>query len=90
MLSPRVTSLITRCFAERDREAALRCLLMLDEGLRGTAGDRVMTGMLKCSRGSLKNLLDAVALAETDWRDLLVAADLAHDVHAHETWSPDW
>ena len=47
---------------------------------------RVQAAALKCSGGTLKGLVDAVALAQTDWRDLLVVAGFAHDTRAHLVW----
>jgi hypothetical protein len=43
---------------------------------------------IRLSGGDLQRLRDAIRLARTDWRDLLVAADFAEDSHAHETWQP--
>jgi hypothetical protein len=37
----------------------------------------------------LDALIQAIELAQTDWRDLLVAAGFAVDVHAHELWLED-
>lgn len=39
--------------------------------------DRVHLGILKVSEGNLGKFREAARLAETDWRDLLVAAGLA-------------
>jgi hypothetical protein len=36
----------------------------------------------------LPALQRAIELAKADWRDLLVAAGFAEDIHAHEHWSP--
>jgi hypothetical protein len=33
-------------------------------------------------------LKQAIELGRRDWRDLLVDADFADDVHAHEHWTP--
>jgi hypothetical protein len=43
---------------------------------------------LKLSEGRLDRLEEAIKLAQTDWRDLLVAAGFAHDVEAHLNWLP--
>ena len=32
---------------------------------------------------------DVVALAKTDWRDLLIAANFGHDTRAHSAWYVD-
>jgi hypothetical protein len=55
------------------------------------AGDveRVQIAALKQSGGDLDALIQAIELAQTDWRDLLVAAGFAVDVHAHERWLED-
>ncbi|MDP3939643.1 MAG: hypothetical protein Q8R92_16120 [Deltaproteobacteria bacterium] len=37
---------------------------------------------------NLAKLVDAIALAQTDWRDVLVGADFAEDPLAHESWWP--
>lgn len=50
--------------------------------------ERVRFAALKVSRGNLADLVEAVALAQTDWRDLLVAAGFADDPRAHEAWLP--
>jgi len=39
--------------------------------------ERVHAAMLRVATGSLERLLEAAALAELDWRDLLVEAGLA-------------
>jgi len=43
---------------------------------------------LKLSDGRLDKLDRAIALAKTDWRDLLVDADFANDPKAHLSWLP--
>jgi hypothetical protein len=48
--------------------------------------DRIRFAALKLSNGSLKKLQEAVDLAKSDWRDLLVAAGVAHSVDAHKQW----
>jgi hypothetical protein len=50
--------------------------------------ERLRFAALRLSDGNLHRLRDAIALAKTDWRDLLVAADFAEDVHAHQSWHP--
>lgn len=48
--------------------------------------ERTRFAALKVSGGDMDKLLDAVALAQRDSRDLLMAAGFGHDVHAHERW----
>jgi hypothetical protein len=50
--------------------------------------ERLRFAALKISAGSLERLQEAVELAKQDWRDLLVSADFANDVHAHREWIP--
>jgi len=52
------------------------------------AVERVRFAALKFSGGSMDRLEQALCLARTDWRDLLVAAEFAHDARAHEAWLP--
>jgi hypothetical protein len=58
------------------------------EKLDAVALERYRFAALKVSDGQIDKLIQAVALAKTDWRDLLVAAGFAHDTKAHESWSP--
>ena len=51
--------------------------------------ERFRFAVLKLSEGRLDKLAQAIALAKTDWRDLLVAADFADDPHAHLQWFPE-
>lgn len=51
--------------------------------------DRLRIAAIKLSGGAIEGLVDALVLAETDWRDLLVSAGFGHDVKAHESWWPD-
>jgi hypothetical protein len=48
--------------------------------------ERVQCAALKLSEGRVDRLYDAIALAQTDWRDLLVAAGFAEDIRAHKEW----
>ncbi len=51
--------------------------------------ERIRFAALKLSNGSLAELTRAVEIAQTDWRDVLVAAGFGHDVRAHLAWFPD-
>lgn len=48
--------------------------------------ERVRCAVLLMSEGSLEKLNAAVRLANDDWRDVLVAAGFANDVHDHLSW----
>lgn len=50
--------------------------------------ERFRFAVLKLSEGRLDLLRKAIDLAKADWRDLLVAAEFANDVLAHERWMP--
>jgi hypothetical protein len=50
--------------------------------------ERLRYAAMKLSDGTLADLREAIALAKTDWRDLLMAAGFAEDVTAHQRWRP--
>lgn len=50
--------------------------------------ERISIAALRASDGDPARLTAALHVATADWRDLLVAADFAHDSSAHERWSP--
>ena len=50
--------------------------------------ERIRFAAIRLSAGDIDRLREAIRLAQIDWRDLLVAADFADDVHAHERWRP--
>jgi hypothetical protein len=50
--------------------------------------ERNRYAVLKLSGGSLPELARHVAVACTDWRDVLVAAGFGHDPGAHRSWNP--
>lgn len=88
-----VQSHILRLFPLEEREEVVR-LLHEDCGaaLPGTDNaspafiERVQCAALKLSEGRMDKLNDAIALAQTDWRDLLVAAGFAENAKAHRAW----
>ena len=48
--------------------------------------ERYRFAALKLSNGSLTKLREAIELAKSDWRNLLVAAGFAASADAHERW----
>jgi hypothetical protein len=48
--------------------------------------ERIRFAVLKLSSGSFSELTRAIAIANTDWRDTLVAADFGSSVLAHINW----
>lgn len=94
-LSPKTLSRVAALFvpAERDDASSIlvsRCGDQLPGMAQASPHDleRIRFAALRLSRGRLRELKQAVALAETDWRDLLVAAGFAEDPTAHLRWTP--
>lgn len=58
------------------------------ENADAAALERLRCAALKLSAGRWDKLKSAVALAKTDWRDLLMAAEFGTDVEAHLRWQP--
>jgi hypothetical protein len=50
--------------------------------------ERIRFAVLKLSAGNLDRLRSAVADAQVDWRDTLMAAGFGNDVRAHKRWKP--
>lgn len=50
--------------------------------------ERIRFAALKLSKGNMEKLVEAIELAQIDWRDLLVAAGFGEDVEAHNKWMP--
>jgi hypothetical protein len=48
--------------------------------------ERIWFAVVKLSNGDRERLEHALALAKTDWRDLLMAAGFGAHVKAHKTW----
>ena len=88
-----VQSHITRLFPPEKREEVTKllcedCILALGPSDKASQAflERVQCAVLKCSKGNMENLFDAVTLAQTDWRDLLVLAGFAERSDAHRNW----
>ncbi len=86
-LSEAILERLRTLFAPNDREAAAE--LLESHGAAGVgSSERILIAALKLSGGDLERLVDALVLAETDWRDLLVVAGFAYDTGAHLKWWP--
>jgi len=48
--------------------------------------ERIRFAVLKLSEGGLERLKEGVRFAQTDWRDVLVAAGFGNDIYAHKKW----
>ena len=94
-MSPLVQLALAALFDREDCEEAERILRMdccpdAVPGLSRNASnknERVYHAALKLSGGSLPKLYDAIALAQTDDRDLLMATDFGNP-NAHKSWKP--
>ena len=77
--------------AEAERLLAEDCgdtLPLIGAPATPAALERIRFAALRVSGGDLRRLREAVKLAQTDWRDLLVGAEFAEDVHGHQAWKP--
>ena len=59
--------------------------LMTDANERSL--ERIRLATLKISNGDIDALLEAIRIAQIDWRDVLVAADFADTLTAHTEWA---
>jgi len=59
------------------------------ESLSATELERYQFAALKLSNGTIEGLQKAIEVANSDWRDLLVAAGFGHSVRVHEKWLPE-
>lgn len=94
-LSPATLSRLEALFSPSEQAEAGDLLVELCgnnlpfcEGSDPASLERLRFAALKLSGGRLSELYGALDLANTDWRDLLVAAGFAHDLDAHKSWFP--
>ena len=94
-LSARVESVVAALFSADEQAMVLETLKTDCAGnIPGCADkspqemDRIRLSVLKLSEGKVPALKAAIRLAETDWRDLFMAAGFGHDPKAHESWWP--
>jgi hypothetical protein len=85
-MSGRVLARVDADFAPSDRPVAVDLIRSVDLdywkiALSASGRDRLAAAMLILAAAQMEGLRKAVALANQDWRDLLVAAGLAQ---------PDW
>jgi len=48
--------------------------------------ERIRFSAIKLSEGQIDKLSDAIELAQTDWRDLLMSAGFGYDPEKHNQW----
>lgn len=82
MVTPRLERRIRRDFGGPERAQQVLDLLAELPATAGYdpamfSGERVQAAIVLWANGSLRRVHDACKLAETDWRDMLVAAGLA-------------
>ncbi|MBB3097383.1 hypothetical protein FHR83_005061 [Actinoplanes campanulatus] len=81
MISDRLQAYVSRRFAPDEVEPVLG---LLAEAIHGEPGDtpegteRIQAAVVLVADGSSQRFLHAVSIAQGDWRDILVWADLAH------------
>ncbi len=93
-LTPQTRTVVQSLFTAKD---CLRVEAMLlnecgavqvhSPDLPASAMERIRLAALKCSGGDYDLLGNAVLLAQTDWRDLLMAAGFGDNVDAHREWA---
>jgi len=49
--------------------------------------ERLRFAAIKVSKGEMSVFREAMDLAKLDWRDLLVWAGFANDIHEHRKWA---
>jgi hypothetical protein len=80
-LSPRIVGRIARDFSGSRSSGVIALLTALDPPLHHSpdGDERICGAILIVAEGDVDKLVEAAALAERDWRDLLVSAGLEHD-----------
>jgi hypothetical protein len=93
-LSTDTLRLVDRLFQPQDRAAVVAMLececgasLPFMSEATSESLERIRFAVLKLSEGSPSKVAEAVAVAEVDWRDVLVAAQFADSLQAHAAWS---
>ena len=77
MLTERLVAKVRRDFPAAEAETVLVMLESAGEGPDDSGRERVQAAVVVLADGDSGRFLDALALAGRDWRDVLVAAELA-------------
>jgi hypothetical protein len=92
-LSENTLRLVRHIFPPEDRAAVIAALearcgsgLPLWASTTPEGLERIRLAVLKLSSGSLPQFERALAIANTDWRDVLVAAGFGNSLLAHINW----
>jgi len=94
-LSARTLAITKSLFSERDLKIVENLLLeRCTNNVPGCDGwsqdnlERVWISVLKLSVGNVDKLINAIELANTDYRDLFMSAGFGYDLQAHRLWQP--
>ena len=94
-LSERTIEIVDTLFATEDRTEAGEILksecadnIPFCENHDRWKMERIRFSVLKLSEGRIDKLIQAIGLAELDWRDLFMSAGFGHDPEAHKKWKP--
>ena len=78
-VSERLTRWVLRNFAAGSAERVLEALAALPEPWDGSPRERIQAAVVLRTDGDWHRFQDMLRLAQLDWRDALVAADLANE-----------
>ncbi|MBL8215271.1 MAG: hypothetical protein JNK87_31415 [Bryobacterales bacterium] len=93
-LQPETLRRLHRLFPQEYRQEAEQLLfnrcgrVNIDSAVSAADVERIRTAALKVSNGKIGALLQAIQLAQVDYRDLLRSAGFSQDAEAHLTWEP--
>lgn len=92
LLSPLVDAVLARDFPQADQALVAELLDQQCGGhlpLAGSADhiERIRCAVLKLAAGQADAVPRHIAMAQCDWRDVLVAAGFGSDVAAHRHWA---
>lgn len=94
-LSDRTLEIVNALFPQEQRGEVIELLKMeCAENIPSCEDDdkfqmeRIRFSVLKLSEGGMDKLVQAIELAQVDWRDLFMAAGFGDDTEAHNKWVP--
>jgi len=92
-LSEKTTDRINSLFSDNERKEVEELLkfecgdnIPFCENKNKYEMERIRFAVLKLSEGKLEKLVQAIGLAQADWRELLMGAGFGEDVEAHNKW----
>lgn len=92
-LSKRTKVVIQRMFPTQQQDDVEQFLteecsanLLFLENTNEIELERIRFAVLKLSGGDLNQLLRNIQGAQTDWRDVLMAAGFGYDIAVHDAW----